>query len=78
MDRGAIIDRLDGLCAAARARMPERAVSNDTVFAEVMWMTDAEVREVHQLKSALPTNGQDRAAAVARLKEKRAARKIVV
>lgn len=78
MDGGAIVGRLDDLCTLARARMPSRAVSCDTVYAEVMWMTDAEVAEFHMLKTALPTNGQERAAAVARLKAKRESRRILV
>ena len=64
MDRRAVIEGLDALCRAARARMPDGG-------AEIDYMTSDERAEMYRLKSLLPTAGEEAAAARLRIFIKR-------
>jgi hypothetical protein len=68
--------RLDELGEIARSRIPAK-VSGDVCYAEIFWMTDAEVTEMHELKAMLPSYGQQRVDAQKRIAERIKSRKLV-
>ncbi|EKT4522769.1 hypothetical protein QEM13_002012 [Pseudomonas putida] len=70
-----IVARLDDLGRAARLRMAEAPNQPGLIWSELFWMNDEEVAEVHRLKAMLPTAGEERAEAIARLAAKLAKRK---
>lgn len=70
-----IVARLDDLGRAARLRMAEAPHQPGLIWSELFWMTDEEVAEVHRLKSMLPSAGEERAEAIARLAARLAKRK---
>ncbi len=69
MDEQAVIDRLDALIDKVRAEMPimGKAANKAYQFAEVLYMTDAELHEFHYLRSLLPSGYWDRQSAIIRL-----------
>lgn len=78
MTESQIIARLDELGVAARQRMEGAPNQPDLVWAEIVWMTDAEVSEMHALKALLPSPGQIRHDAIARIAARLAARKLPI
>jgi hypothetical protein len=76
MNESQIIARLDELGAAARRRMDRAPNQPGLAWAEIIWMTEAEVSEMHDLKALLPSSGQSRHAAIARIAARLDARKL--
>lgn len=70
-----IISRMDELGVIARKRMSASADYPGKVYAEIMHMTQEEAQEMLQLRLMLPSPGQERLDAQARLKEKISKRK---
>ena len=71
MNRCDILKRLDELSLAAQARMNAVKYMPGASYAEIMWMTDDEVAERHNLIQSLPLYGEEADAARARLLAKR-------
>lgn len=70
MDRQQVIERMDALVASGAARMVMAAHTPDIQYAAILFMTVAEAREFLQLRLTLPSAGQERAEARARLANK--------
>lgn len=70
-----IVIRMDELGDAARERMKGSPDNPNLVFAEIIWMTQDEVSEMLELRLLLPTSGQEREQAKARISQKIAKRK---
>lgn len=70
-----IVSRMDELGVVARERMLSSADYPGKVFAEIMHMTQEETEEMLQLRLMLPSPGQERVEAQARIKEKISKRK---
>lgn len=75
MDRQQITERMDALVASGAARMAMVAHSPNIQYAAILFMNPAEAREFLQLRLALPSAGQERAEARARLANKIRSRK---
>ncbi len=72
MDQQAVIARIDALIEKVRAVIPNmsKAANQAYQFAEILWMTEAELHELHYLKGLLPSAMWDRQEAIMRLSEK--------
>lgn len=75
MNKQQIITRMDELGSIARARMNASADYPEKSYAEIMHMTQEECTEMLELRLMLPSNGEERQAAQARIKEKISKRK---
>ena len=71
MDRQQVVNRIAALVAAAKVRMDLVAHRPEQQYAEVLFMAPAELVEFHDLRLQLPSAGQERLDAIARLKLKR-------
>jgi hypothetical protein len=70
MNKDQIVARMNGLGDIARERMNASADYPGKVYAEIMHMTQEEVEEMLQLRLMLPSPGQERVEAQARIREK--------
>lgn len=70
-----IINRINELSKPAQERMNNAHYDPHLVYAEIMWMTQEEATELLELRLRLPSAGEQRLEAKARIAEKISKRK---
>ena len=70
MTKEQILTRMNELGIIAKARMNATADYPEKCFAEIMHMTQEEASEMLALRLMLPSPGQERAEAIARISDK--------
>lgn len=71
MDRQQVVNQMAALVAVAKVRMDSAAHHSEQQYAEILFMSPVELAEFHELRLQLPSAGEERLEAQARLKLKR-------